>query len=427
MRSADAECGCGVRMRSADAECGCACRSVLKVAAERPLNMAPPDVAAAPRPRRDRVQPSRRQSAAIRSTTPAPRSGSTSHTPVSAEVGAASESDGAPDQWNGLRGLLARRCPTQDTAVPGHRRAPCEPVERDATPYPVADSRSRRRPEKKGANVRIDRRRPDAREPGGEDMNRSELAADIATQPFLPKSAADRVVGAVFIAIRRGARARRTRGPCGLREPHRQATPGPTGTEPAYRREHRHRRVHGAVVHGGQGASRRRHQGAHMHRPPDSAPRPMSGPQTHRPRRGPLCNASPPPRPHAPRLNSGRFLPDCLISAYSGEADRRFRCEADHPVRAKPITCRSEATRRSTTPCSTASPPDSPWLRTCSHELAAQDSDTSLARRLRRFTGPQLLAIDEDGHRRARLARRRGYHDRLDRIRDRRRVPAPYR
>ena len=92
-----------------------------------------------------------------RSTTPAPRSGSavrtpigrdpqhharaeigsTSHTPVSAEVGAASESDGAPDQWNGLRGLLARRCPTQDTAVPGHRRAPCEPVERDATPYPL--------------------------------------------------------------------------------------------------------------------------------------------------------------------------------------------------------------------------------------------------------------------------------------------------
>ena len=29
------------------------------------------------------------------------------------------------------------------------------------------------------------------------------------------------------------------------------------------------------------------------------------------------------------------------------------------------------------------------------HELAAQDSDTSLARRLRRFTGPQLLAIDD--------------------------------
>ena len=28
------------------------------------------------------------------------------------------------------------------------------------------------------------------------------------------------------------------------------------------------------------------------------------------------------------------------------------------------------------------------------HELAAQDSDASLARRLRRFTGPQLLAID---------------------------------
>ena len=131
--SADAECG----VRSADAECGCACRSVLKVAAERPLNMAPPDVAAAPRPRRDRVQPSGRQSAAIRSTTPAPRSGSTSHTPVSAEVGAASESDGAPDQWNGLRGLLARRCPTQDTAVPGHRRAPCEPVERDPAPYPL--------------------------------------------------------------------------------------------------------------------------------------------------------------------------------------------------------------------------------------------------------------------------------------------------
>ena len=32
------------------------------------------------------------------------------------------------------------------------------------------------------------------------------------------------------------------------------------------------------------------------------------------------------------------------------------------------------------------------------HELAAQDSDTSLARRLRRFTGPQLLAIDEVGY-----------------------------
>ena len=29
------------------------------------------------------------------------------------------------------------------------------------------------------------------------------------------------------------------------------------------------------------------------------------------------------------------------------------------------------------------------------HELAAQDSDASLSRRLRRFTGPQLLAIDE--------------------------------
>ena len=32
------------------------------------------------------------------------------------------------------------------------------------------------------------------------------------------------------------------------------------------------------------------------------------------------------------------------------------------------------------------------------HELAAQDSDASLARRLRRFTGPQLLAIDEVGY-----------------------------
>ena len=32
------------------------------------------------------------------------------------------------------------------------------------------------------------------------------------------------------------------------------------------------------------------------------------------------------------------------------------------------------------------------------HELAAQDSDISLARRLRRFTGPQLLAIDEVGY-----------------------------
>ena len=35
------------------------------------------------------------------------------------------------------------------------------------------------------------------------------------------------------------------------------------------------------------------------------------------------------------------------------------------------------------------------------HELAAQDSDASLARRLRRFTGPQLLAIDEVGYGRA--------------------------
>ena len=32
------------------------------------------------------------------------------------------------------------------------------------------------------------------------------------------------------------------------------------------------------------------------------------------------------------------------------------------------------------------------------HEFAAQDSDASLARRLRRFTGPQLLAIDEVGY-----------------------------
>ena len=32
------------------------------------------------------------------------------------------------------------------------------------------------------------------------------------------------------------------------------------------------------------------------------------------------------------------------------------------------------------------------------HELAAQDSDASLARRLRRFTGPQLLSIDEVGY-----------------------------
>ena len=32
------------------------------------------------------------------------------------------------------------------------------------------------------------------------------------------------------------------------------------------------------------------------------------------------------------------------------------------------------------------------------HELAAQDSDASLSRRLRRFTGPQLLAIDEVGY-----------------------------
>ena len=32
------------------------------------------------------------------------------------------------------------------------------------------------------------------------------------------------------------------------------------------------------------------------------------------------------------------------------------------------------------------------------HELAAQDSDASRARRLRRFTGPQLLAIDEVGY-----------------------------
>ncbi len=32
------------------------------------------------------------------------------------------------------------------------------------------------------------------------------------------------------------------------------------------------------------------------------------------------------------------------------------------------------------------------------HELASQDSDSSLARRLRRFTQPQLLAIDEVGY-----------------------------
>ena len=32
------------------------------------------------------------------------------------------------------------------------------------------------------------------------------------------------------------------------------------------------------------------------------------------------------------------------------------------------------------------------------HELAAQNSDASLARRLRRFSGPQLLAIDEVGY-----------------------------
>ena len=32
------------------------------------------------------------------------------------------------------------------------------------------------------------------------------------------------------------------------------------------------------------------------------------------------------------------------------------------------------------------------------HELASQDSDASLARRLRRFTQPQLLAIDEVGY-----------------------------
>ncbi len=32
------------------------------------------------------------------------------------------------------------------------------------------------------------------------------------------------------------------------------------------------------------------------------------------------------------------------------------------------------------------------------HDLAAQDSDTSLARRLRRYTQPQLLAVDEVGY-----------------------------
>ena len=32
------------------------------------------------------------------------------------------------------------------------------------------------------------------------------------------------------------------------------------------------------------------------------------------------------------------------------------------------------------------------------HDLAAQDSDASLARRLRRYTQPQLLAVDEVGY-----------------------------
>ena len=32
------------------------------------------------------------------------------------------------------------------------------------------------------------------------------------------------------------------------------------------------------------------------------------------------------------------------------------------------------------------------------HDLAAQDSSTHLARRLRRYTGPQLLCIDEVGY-----------------------------
>ena len=103
---------------------------------------------------------------------------------------------------------------------PGHRgaRTPsCTMRTGRARRYaaPVADSRSRRRPEEReqtsgsSADVRMHVNRG-----GGEDMNRSELAADIATRTSLPKSAADRVVGAVFIgirmftAIRRGARAR---------------------------------------------------------------------------------------------------------------------------------------------------------------------------------------------------------------------------
>ena len=100
----------------------------------------------------------------------------------------------------------------------------------------------------------------------------------------------------------------------GFRYVHRQATPGPAGKEPAHRREHRHRCGHGSIVQGGKDTSRRRQRVAHVHGPTESAKHPMAAPRIRGTRPARPCSASPPPHHHAPRLNSGRFLSDCLIS-----------------------------------------------------------------------------------------------------------------
>ena len=140
---------------------------------------------------------------------------------------------------------------------------------------------------------------------------------------WLPWSAADRVARAVFAAIAE-ALAHAEPATIAVSESWPQATPGPAGKEPADRREHCYRRVHGTVVHGGKGTSRPRQPVAHVHEATDSAKRPMAAPRTHRPRLSRLCNPSPPPRPHAPSLNSGRFLPACVTSvACRDPHDRR--------------------------------------------------------------------------------------------------------
>ena len=88
-------------------------------------------------------------------------------------------------------------------------------------------------------------------------MNRNQLAAHVAAETSVTRATADSLVGAVFSAIAEAIARDETVAIAGFGKFDVRSRPARTGRNPPDRRARRHRRVEGAIVQAGEGASRR--------------------------------------------------------------------------------------------------------------------------------------------------------------------------